>query len=264
LRKLLLAYFTCILLLCIFITACKKEQEVALSVDFAYTIVNNDLSAPVKINFTNNTAGATHYKWSFTGGEPATSDKKDPGTITFATAGNCSVTLEAWNDDNRNSKSIDILIDSSVVIGFDALPQVNAFVPADITIVNKSTGGSSYKWTFEGGQPATSTAKDPGVIKFTTPGDHTITLVVNNGRKDFTSTQKLNLQPALLPAFTIVPSLDDNDYEAPLTATLNNETVSGLHWKWTTTGGAIDNDTARKPAVYFAEAGTYTVTLNCG
>ncbi|MCS3798899.1 PKD domain-containing protein [Niastella sp. OAS944] len=263
-RKLFIDHFTCILLLLVFITACKKEQETALSVDFAYTIVNNDFSAPVKINFTNNATGATHYKWTFTGGDPATSDKKDPGTVTFGSAGNCSVTLEAWNADNRNSKTIEILIDSSVVIGFDALPQVNDFVPADVTIVNKTTGGVSYKWTFEGGQPATSTAKDPGIVKFTTPGDHTITLIVNNGRKDFTQTKKLTLLPALLPAFTIIPSLDDNDYEAPLTATLNNETVSGLHWKWTTTGGTIDNDTARKPSIYFAVPGSYIITLTAG
>lgn len=244
--------------------ACKKEQERALTVDFAYAIENNDLSAPVKINFTNNTTGATNYKWTFTGGEPAVSDKKDPGTIIFANAGNCSVTLEAWNADNRSSKTADILIDSSVTIAFDALPSVNDFVPADVTIVNKSTGGVSYKWTFEGGQPATSTAKDPGVIKFNTPGGHTLTLVVNNGRKDFTLSKVLMLQPALLPAFTIIPSLDDNDYEAPLTATLNNETVSGLHWKWTTTGGDIDNDTAQKPTIHFTSAGSYTITLTAG
>ncbi|MBO9203034.1 MULTISPECIES: PKD domain-containing protein [Niastella] len=263
-RKPNVKYFVYLLLLYVPMAACKKEQEAALSVDFAYTVVNNDLSAPVKINFTNNTIGATHYKWTFTGGEPASSDKKDPGTITFATAGNSSVTLEAWNDDNRHSKTVDILIDSSVAIGFDALPQVNDFVPADVTIINKSTGGVSYKWTFEGGQPATSTAKDPGVIKFNTPGNHTFTLVVNNGRKDFTLTKVLVLRPALLPAFTIIPSLDDNDYEAPLTATLNNETVSGLHWKWTTTGGVIDNDTARKPAIHFTSAGSYTITLTAG
>ncbi len=256
--------FVCILLLYLFITACKKEQEIALNVDFTYAIVNNDFSAPVKINFTNNTSGAKHYKWTFTGGEPASSDKKRSGTVTFATAGNCSVTLEAWNDDNRNSKTADIIIDSTVAIQFDVLPQINDFAPADVTIVNKSTGGVSYKWTFEGGQPATSTAKEPGVIKYTTAGDHIITLVINNGRKDFTLSKKITLQPVLQPAFTIIPSLDDNDYEAPLTATLNNETVSGLHWKWTTTGGVIDDDTARKPSIYFTAPGSYTITLTAG
>lgn len=254
----------CLLLLYICITACKKEQEIALHVDFTYAIVNNDYSAPVKVNFTNNTSGATHFKWTFTGGDPATSDKKDPGTVTFATAGNSSVTLEAWNADNRNSQTIDIIIDSSVVIQFDALPQVNNFVPANVSVINKSTGGISYKWTFEGGQPASSTAKDPGVIKYTTAGDHTITLVINNGRKDFTLSKKIKLQPALQPAFTIIPSLDDNDYEAPLTATLNNETISGLHWKWSTTGGVIDNDTAHKPSIHFTSAGSYTITLTAG
>lgn len=252
------------LLLYVPIAACKKEQEIVVSVDFAYTIVNDDFSAPVKINFTNNTTGATHYKWTFTGGEPASSDQKDPGTVTFNTAGNCSVTLEAWNNDNRDSKTMDIVVDSSVTIQFDALPQINDFAPAEVTILNKSTGGVRFTWTFEGGQPATSALKDPGVIQFATPGDHTISLVVNNGRKDFTLTKKITLQPVLQPAFTIIPSLDDNDQEAPLTATLSNQTISGLHWKWTATGGAIDNDTARMPSIYFAAAGSYTVTLTAG
>jgi PKD repeat protein len=253
-----------LLLLYMPMAACKKEQEAPLTVDFSYTIVNDDFTSPVKINFTNNTTGATHYKWTFTGGEPATSDKKDPGTVVFNPAGNCSITLEAWNNDNSNSKTVNIVVDSSVTIQFEAVPKINDFAPAEVTITNTSTGGVSYKWTFEGGQPATSALKDPGVVKFATPGDHTITLVMNNGRKDFTLTKKITLKPVLQAAFTINPSLEDNDYEAPLTATLSNQTISGLHWKWTTTGGVIDNDTARVPSIFFATAGSYTITLTAG
>jgi PKD repeat protein len=265
LKRTVFKYVVYLLLLYVPLAACKKEEAALLTVDFSYTIVNGDFTAPVKVNITNSTTGATHYKWTFAGGMPATSDKKDPGTVVFDSAGDCRVTLDAWNDDNRDSKTLQIVADSSVTIAFDVVVQVNDFAPARVNMINKSTGGASYKWTFEGGQPAASSVKDPGIINFDTPGEHVISLVVNNGRKDFTLTKKIFLQPVLQPAFTIIPSFDDNDYEAPLTAILHNETVSGLHWKWTTTGsGVINNDTAREPSVYFSAAGLYTITLTAG
>ncbi|MBO9202164.1 MULTISPECIES: PKD domain-containing protein [Niastella] len=257
-----LKYLLYVLLLQVPLAACKKEEAVPLTVDFSYSIMNEDFTAPVKVKVTNNTTGAAHYKWTFAGGDPATSNKKDPGTIVFDSAGDCSITLEAWNDDNRDTVTRQLVADSSVVIAFDAVVQVNDFVPAQVTIINKSSGGVQYKWTFEGGQPASAAQKDPGTIAFNTPGEHLISLVMNNGRKDFTLTKKIVLQPALQPVFTIIPSFDDNDQEAPLMATLHNETISGLHWHWSVTGGGlISNDTAREPTVHFTAGGTYTVTL---
>ncbi|SEP40532.1 PKD domain-containing protein [Niastella yeongjuensis] len=258
-------YILYILLLYAPLAACKKEEARPLSVDFSYAIENNDFTAPVKVTVTNNTLGATNYKWTFVGGDPAASNKKDPGTIVFNSAGDLSIILEAWNDDNRDTLTRQLMADSTVAIAFDAVVQVNDFVPARVTIINKSAGGVNYNWTFEGGQPATAAVKDPGTIVFNTPGEHVLTLVLNNGRKDFTLTKKIWLQPAIQAAFTIIPSFDDNDQEAPLTATLHNETSSGLYWKWSVSGGGvIDNDTAREPTVHFASGGTYTVTLLAG
>jgi surface-anchored protein len=71
----------------------------------------------------------------------------------------------------------------------------------------------------------------------------------------------VSVLPALEKAeFDIVPSFDDEDYEAPLLATLENHTTSATSHKWTTTGGAISNAAGSIPTVSFTNPGTYTIT----
>jgi PKD repeat protein len=58
---------------------------------------DDDYEAPVTIDFTNKSTSATHYKWSFEGGNPAASTEENP-TVVFTSAGSHEVTLEAFND----------------------------------------------------------------------------------------------------------------------------------------------------------------------
>ncbi|SIT27192.1 PKD repeat-containing protein [Filimonas lacunae] len=251
--------FCCMTLL--ILAACKKEQRILVTASFDYAIANENITVPVKVNFTNNSTGADSYSWTFEGGTPATSSQKNPGTIVFATAGSHKVVLEAWNRDDRQRKEMLIQLDSAVTVQFDAAVITDSISPVKVAITNNTTGGGSFQWTFEGGEPASSSAQQPGEVLFTTAGAHTITLTVSNGSSTFSASKTIQVAPALETAFTIVPSFEDADYEAPLTATLQNTTVSGLTWKWEAPGGTISNDTARQPQVSYTQAGTYTVTL---
>jgi len=58
---------------------------------------DDDYEAPVTINFTNKSVSATHYKWTFEGGNPAVSTEENP-TVVFTSAGVHEVILEAFND----------------------------------------------------------------------------------------------------------------------------------------------------------------------
>lgn len=50
-----------------------------------------------------------------------------------------------------------------------------------ISFTDQSTGApTSWSWTFDGGSPATSTSQNP-TISFSSPGNHTITLIVSKG-----------------------------------------------------------------------------------
>jgi len=241
--------------------SCYHEQEVAVVADFNYNIPEGSYTVPVEISLTNNTTGADFYRWTMEGASPASSDKKNPGIITYPQAGTYTIKLEAWNDTQRTSKEISIQLDSAVTLGFDAITLVNDFVPATVEIRNKTTGASTYEWTFQDGTPDKSVAPNPPPIHFDTPGDHTINLKVTNGRETFTTSRIVTLKPEMSAEFEITPSFDDFDDEAPLMATLRNKTTNGLHYLWSSTGGSIDNATGETTTIYFPEAGDFTVTL---
>lgn len=254
----LIPYTLFILLL---LAACYKEVDRPLAIDFAYVLADSSHTVPISVNITNRSTGATGFKWSFEGGEPATSDYENPGTISFAQAGPHKITLEAWNDDTRNSKTIILQLDSAVQVAFDAEIQVNDFSPVQVKLTNHTAGASSYNWTFQDGDPASANTAVPPVVTFTTPGPHIITLQVSNGGQQFTASKTITVKPPLHTDFTINPGSFDDDYEAPLTAVLTGKSVSYLTQQWACADGVLASDTAAANTVYFANPGTYTITL---
>lgn len=241
--------------------SCYEETKVLVNAQFQTTIQNDNYTAPVSVIIQNNTTGADTYQWTFEGGEPATSKQPDPGKIVYSKAGTYTIKLEAWNNNERDTREFTFTVDPAVEITFDAEITTNNFAPAEVKITNATTGASTYSWVFEGGDPASSTEQHPANVKFDSPGEHKITLTVTNGRESFTTAKTITLLPKINVDFDITPSFDDFDYEVPFTATLKNKTSSGLTYEWTATGGTIANKNAENTEVTFNTAGTYTITL---
>ncbi len=242
-------------------SACQKEQATEINIDISYTTTDSNFSIPAKVKFINNTTGATKYEWTFEGGEPSTSTKKDPGVIMFNTKGVHKVTVIASDRDNKKVKEWMITVDSAIKVNFDTAIVLNNYSPVTVHLTNKTIGGSSFNWTFEGGAPASFTLQNPPDITFTTVGDHKITLTVNSAVGKFTATKTVTVLPALQADFNITPSFEDEDYEAPLTATLQNTTVSATKYTWSCIGANISNVNAQNPTIYFATEGSYNVIL---
>lgn len=251
-----------LLLVAIIFGACFHEQEIPVNVDFDYSFSEGSYTVPVELTINNKTTGADFYNWTFVGATPSSSEDKQPGTITYDQAGTYVIKLEAWNDTQRSVKEITIQLDSAVTLDFTGEVLVNDFAPATVQITNNTLGASSYEWTFEGGTPATSTVANPPQVVFDTPGEHTITLKVSNGREVYTSSKTILVQEPLQPDFEIIPSFEDEDYEAPLRASLINNTVSGIHYSWSSSGGDISNASGEDTEIYFASPGEYTITLS--
>ncbi|HEX8462376.1 MAG TPA: hypothetical protein VF623_13135, partial [Segetibacter sp.] len=152
--RVLLTVFAMLLL------SCHKEQKIMVTADFAATVAGNN-TLPYKVTISNNTVGATNYNWSFEGGEPATSNRKDPGVISFATGGKHAITLVASGEDDKRTKEIIINLDDIVTIGFTDTTLVNNFSPATVRFTNTTMGAASFLWTFQDGTPATSTLQTP-------------------------------------------------------------------------------------------------------
>src|SRR5882757_6445336 len=157
---------------CLLPSCYKKGQPTPVNIAVTDSILDNQFTVPVKVAFINNSSGADSFKWVFPGGDPSESNKKDPGTVVFEKAGTYTITLEAWNADERKTKEFTLHLDSAVQIGFDTAILINHFAPVQVQLTNKTRGGSSFNWTFQGGTPATSTAANPPLVQFDSAGDH--------------------------------------------------------------------------------------------
>jgi len=254
----------CIALL-LFLTvfqSCYKEEKQAVISDFTISVDYDKYTAPVRITLENKSSGADNYLWTFEGGSPTSSDKRHPDAVIYYTPGTYTIRLEAWNNDERKSKEHVLKVDSIVTIAFEVEIPVNNISPVQALISNTSKGGESYKWTFEGGTPASSELYTPPAVVFSEAGEHNITLEVFNGSQTFIHTKTITVLLPMALDFSITPSFEDEDMEAPLTAIVENLSSNGLKYKWISASGTIANDTASKStSIYFANAGTHSITL---
>jgi gliding motility-associated-like protein len=128
------------------------------------------------VSYSNSSCG-TSSDWNFEPGSDKNSESpvfkfNKPGTytITLAIAASCGTF--------RQEQKITVTAPPSVTLAPVPLTcGPTSFTPtANVTACGTDT--PTYKWTFEGGTPATSTSLDPGVVSFNTSGPKKITLEV--------------------------------------------------------------------------------------
>lgn len=118
--------------------------------------------------------------------------------------------LESYNDNGNN-----LYIDNIKVLGncasyntkkpeADFVNNDTTFcLPADVKFTDKSVNfGTSYQWIFEGGNPATSTLKNPQV-NYSMPGNYDVTLIVGNNFGYDTIEMKDYIMAAANPVVTV-------------------------------------------------------------
>jgi PKD repeat protein len=133
----------------------------------------------------------TSWSWTFTGGTPATSTAKNP-SVTYAAAGTYAVSLTATNSAGSNTKTKNAYITVTQVVApvadFSATPtSVNTGAPVQFTDLSTNTP-TSWSWTFTGGTPATSTAKNPSVT-YAAAGTYAVSLTATNSAGSNTKTK---------------------------------------------------------------------------
>ena len=244
------------------IIQCTQEDAIEVKADFSVKAYKEDYSVPVRMQITNNTEGADTYEWTFEGGYPSSSTAKYPGDVTYDAPGTYIIKLRAYNrDGSEQFIEKTFTVDPAVVVGFDVEVIQSNYAPVEVKIKNTTQGATTYKWTFEGGSVTNSTDKDPANVIFTTPGDHKITLEVSNGKETYTLEKVVTVEKALQAAFDWTTDAYDDDYEAPVPLTLNNQSVSATAYEWTISGATPSTSTEASPKVVFNTPGTYTITL---
>ncbi len=135
----------------------------------AFVAVNN----MQEVTFTNNSLGANTYTWNF--GDGNTSMEINP-IHTYSTEDNYDVTLTASNQCG------DVISTSTVAA--NSLPTANGSAntntgcgPTEIQFNdNSSNNVTAWMWTFEGGNPASSTEQNP-LVTYDIPGIYDVSLV---------------------------------------------------------------------------------------
>lgn len=135
------------------------------------------------------TAAIASQQWTFANATPATSTEANP-VVVFTTAGQHDVTLEIVDEFGKtDTKTVTGMIDASVKVKADfTVEKTNVAVNEILQFTDASIAAVSYEWTFDGGEPATSTEKNP-TVKLQVPGISMATLIVRdvNGKRDVKS-----------------------------------------------------------------------------
>lgn len=158
-----------------------RQPETVPVADFSYdrdTIFRNDT-----IQFSNQSSPNTKLlRWTFTQGAPGASTETNP-RVRYPLRGQFAVSLSALNIAGSNTKTVTKAI--TVLDRFAPTANFtgnkNQIMPGEsIQFSDLSTGGpTSWTWTFEGGEPSTSTIKNP-LVTYPDEGTFSVTLQVKN------------------------------------------------------------------------------------
>ena len=278
-----------------------SEAPVVFNVDFAAD--NTTVLVGQTVNFTNNVTatqngqpytGEIFYSWSFdadggTAGMLATSSEANP-SYSYTTAGVYSVKLAVATSQIGIYMTTDTLVkhayitvqedDLAVIADFTTTPEatssiltgasVNIMVGESIVYTsacNENT--TSLEWTFQGGDPATST-DDQVTVTYAAAGSYTTTLVAyGEGGRQSTKTLNVNVsEPTVEASFTTDPAYTnliiyqmlsvETGTTVTYTSTCNSYTD---HIAWTFEGGDPTTSTEDVVAVTYTTAGSFTTTL---
>lgn len=207
------------------LSSCLKETAVPISSSFSIEVVE-DKTSPVTVKLQNNSYGADEYEWTFEGGLPNSSREKQPGVVTFTEPGEHKIRLRVKNAVEEKLSQQSIRVDSALLLNFGYEIAINDIAPAVVSLRNLSKGGSHYEWTFEGGEPGSSTSAYSSAVTFKDGGEHKIRLRVFNGSRYEELSKSFTLQTSMHADFSYTPSAVDQDWEAPLTLTTKNLTTS--------------------------------------
>ncbi len=211
------------------------------------------------------TNAPTSWSWTFEGGTPSTSTAQNP-VVTYNSTGNFKVTLTATNSGGSDTKSVD----NYITVNTTPTPPAANFI-ADNTSIKagssvqfsdlSSNNPTSWSWSFEGGTPATSTAKNP-TVTYSSAGDFNVTLTATNA--DGSNTKVID---NYISVSALTPPNVNFDADNTLIKAGNSVQFSDLSsnnptsWSWSFEGGTPATSTAQNPTVSYNSTGDFKVTL---
>ncbi|MSU59546.1 MAG: PKD domain-containing protein, partial [Pedosphaera sp.] len=216
--------------------------------------------APLAVNFTNLTTGATNYAWNF--GDGNVSAALNPAN-TFSNAGSYNVTLTATGLGGTSSLTLTNYITTTnapppppPVVAFTA-DLTNGLAPLVVNFTNLTTGATNFAWDFGDGN--ISADADPANT-FTNAGAFSVTLTADGpgGTSSLTLTNYITTTNAPPPPVADFIASATNGYIL-LTVYFTNLSSGATNYTWDFGDGNFSSTTDGMNT--FSNAGNYTITL---
>jgi len=152
----------------------------------------------------------------------------------------------------------------------DFSTEITTILPggSGILFTDLSTGvPSEWQWTFEGGNPASSTSQTPAAVRYTTPGVYDVSLTVTNdfGSNTVVFPDYITVTATPVPYVMIGASDSLPCISSPVV--LNDLSLyTPTAWEWSITPSSYEvingsSLTAQNPEVRFMVPGPYSVSL---
>ena len=131
--------------------------------------------------------------------------------------------------------------------------------PVTMQLSNLSYGADTYMWTFEGGNPSSSSDKNPGEVVFAEAGNHKITLTAVNAVGQSVKDTTITVYPQVSVGFGYVVQINDI---APAVVEIVNKTKGATAYEWHFEGGDPATSSSPNPGcVTFATGGKHEIRL---
>jgi len=137
------------------------------------------------INFTDLSLNSpTSWKWTFTGGTPATSNLKNPTGIVYNSGGTYDVKLKVTNLSGSDSLTkqayINVVAPGLAPVADFTANVTNITVGGTVNFTDLSLNNpTSWNWQFQGGNPNMSATQNP-TVTYNTPGSYNVALTATN------------------------------------------------------------------------------------
>ncbi|MRR58855.1 MAG: PKD domain-containing protein, partial [Deltaproteobacteria bacterium] len=225
-----------------YITVCST------SADFTATPLRG--SAPLIVDFTDTSTGATSWLWNF--GDGSISAARNT-KHTYTANGTYTVTLTVTGACGSSTKTGTIRVCDSTTANFTT-STTNGYVPLNVSFTDSSSGAiTSRSWSF--GDGGTSTAQNPAHT-YAGAGTYIVTLTVTGPCETSTMTATITVIEPVAADF-IAGTVSG---EAPLSVTFSNRSTGAItSWLWNFGDGTTASTIS--PTHVYKNPGTYTVSL---
>lgn len=206
-----------------------------------------------KVKYTNQSStNSTSYLWEFPGGNPSSSNLKDPPVISYPNKGNFDVQLIASNSKYKDTllRKKYIIADTIPIALFSFTPPIGPLVDFTSLSINEL----AYFWNFGDGQ--TSTEKNPS-HQYKSAGIYSVILQTSNTCGISRDTQHIEIKKILSADFNVSKSAGC----APFEVNFENLSTNAISMEWKFPGGSPNTSTDINPKVYYSTPGEYDVEL---